>query len=253
MNPGRREAGVSTPAECQQINAGFSPGKVFIARFGGIYAFSRYVKARQSRLWPWSSCSKCWTVTPTCSMRSWWRSGSGRSARFIIEDMKFELNSHILIAHWIPGFFLVMAFRPMLIASTSEPIKSLMGSGTMGGEAITALALAVVAFLAGEFLDASRDLLEDLWDLFQTVEWNFFSDAKQEEIEILRSSLFSYYVFDHNVSLALIFFLLWNIPFRLPTNAWMLVFAVPLTIFIWNGIRLRSQIASRTKRWAESR
>ena len=171
----------------------------------------------------------------------------------IINYMKFELNSHILIAHWIPGFFLVMAFRPMLIASTSDPIKSLMGSGTMGGEAITALALAVVAFLAGEFLDASRDLLEDLWDIFQTVEWDFFSDAKQEEIETLRSSLFSYYVFDHNVSLALIFFLLWNIPFRMPMNAWMLVFTVPLTIFIWNGIRLRSQIASRTKRWAENR
>jgi hypothetical protein len=118
--------------------------------------------------------------------------------------MKFELNSHILIAHWVPGFFLAMAFRPMLIASTSEPIKSLMGSGTMGGEAITALTLAVIALLAGEFLDASRDLLEDLWDRFRAVEWSFFSDAKQEEIEILNSSLFSYYVFDHNVSLALI-------------------------------------------------
>jgi hypothetical protein len=32
--------------------------------------------ARPSRLWPWSSCSKCWIATPICSMRSGWRSCS---------------------------------------------------------------------------------------------------------------------------------------------------------------------------------
>ena len=36
---------------------------------GGINAFSRYENGKTKHPCPWSSCSSCWIVTPTCSTR----------------------------------------------------------------------------------------------------------------------------------------------------------------------------------------
>src|SRR6266705_2709888 len=100
--------------------------------------------------------------------------------------MNFALSSHVLMAHWVPGFLLVMAVRPMLLDGSSPPLKSLMGSGTPG-EAITTLAVAVAEFFVGEVLDASRDLLENVWDRFQPVSWNFFAEAGKDDVDKLRT------------------------------------------------------------------
>src|SRR5260370_24079421 len=94
--------------------------------------------------------------------------------------MNFALTSHVLMAHWVPGFLLVMAVRPMLLDGSSPPLKSLMGSGTPG-EAIATLAVAVAAFFVGEVLEASRDLVENVWDRFQPLSWRFFSRAWKGE------------------------------------------------------------------------
>jgi hypothetical protein len=168
--------------------------------------------------------------------------------------MKFELNSHVLIAHWIPGFLLVMAVRPILLDGPSAPLKSLLGSGVQGGEAMATLAIAVAAFLAGEILDASRDLFEHLWDRFQNVKWDFFAEAEQDEVEKLTRSYFTYYVFDCNISLALVTFLLINIFNNLLGSRLVIVFPlIFLLIFAVNAWSLRSEIAARTQRWLQSR
>ncbi|HWG19130.1 MAG TPA: hypothetical protein VG225_01285 [Terracidiphilus sp.] len=168
--------------------------------------------------------------------------------------MKFELNLHVLIAHWIPGFLLLMAVRPVLIDGASPLLKSLMGTGFPGGEAITALSLVVAAFLVGEILDASRDLLENIWDRFQGVAWDFFSDAGQDEVEKLRTSFYTYYVFDCNISLALVILLLSNNFINL-LGRWLVVCLswAFLIVFALNAGRLRREIASRTQRWLQSR
>src|SRR5271157_4896745 len=110
-----------------------------------------------------------------------------------IPIMNFTLSSHVLMAHWVPGFVVVMAIRPLVLNGSSAALKSLVGLDTSGG-AIATLAVVVAAFLIGEVLDASRDLLENVWDLLQPVKWDFFAKAKKDEVDSLRTSYFTYYV-----------------------------------------------------------
>jgi len=115
------------------------------------------------------------------------------------------------------------------------------------------LALVVAAFLAGEILDASRDLFEHLWDRFQSVKWDYFAEAENDQVEKLRSSYFTYYVFDCNVSLALVILLLSNIFINLLGSSIVVVFVlIFLLIFAGNARSLRGEIAARTERWHES-
>ncbi len=130
-----------------------------------------------------------------------------------------------------------------------------MGSGAPGGDAVATLAVAVAAFFAGEVLDASRDLLEDLWDLFQSVEWGFFTDADQDDVEKLRTSSFTYYVFDCNATLALVILLLTQLLTHIFINlscSVVVVFFLIFLILLVNAWRLRSQISSRTQRWKQA-
>jgi hypothetical protein len=122
-----------------------------------------------------------------------------------------------------------------------------MGSDA-SGEAIAILAIVVGAFFIGEALDASRDLLENAWDKFQPVEWDFFAKAGKDEVDNLRTSHFTYYVFDCNVGLALVVLLLFAYLTSSPVWA-VLVLVLFLIIFIVNAWRLRSEIASLTHDW----
>lgn len=170
--------------------------------------------------------------------------------------MKLELSFHVLLAHWVPGFLLVMAIRPALLAGSSPPLKSLMGLGAPG-EATATLVVAVVAFFLGEVLDAPRDLLEGAWDQRQPVAWDFFSRAAKEEVDKLKASYFTYYAFDCNVSLALVVLVLSLLVAAL-FRAWIglggPLIVVPLVIFlaifVWNARQLRGEIASLTQDWA---
>jgi hypothetical protein len=170
--------------------------------------------------------------------------------------MKFELNSHILIAHWVPGFILVMALRARFLNSPPPLLKSSIGLDAPGDEAILALVLVVVAFVAGEILDASRDLLENLWDRLQTVKWEFFTDAAQDEIEKIKTSHFTYYAFDCNISLTLIILLCCFFSQILQNGSTgfisLGIFIAIIALFAWNAGSLRKEIADRTERWAQS-
>lgn len=163
-----------------------------------------------------------------------------------IPIMNFTLSSHVLMAHWAPGFVVVMAIRPLLLNGSSAALKSLVGLDPLGG-AIAILAVVVAAFIIGEVLDASRDLLENVWDWFQPVEWDFFAKAKKDEVESFRTSYFTYYVFDCNVSLALFILLAlaWRTSF-FPVWA-VLILALFLIIFLVNAWRLRGEVASVTQ------
>lgn len=169
--------------------------------------------------------------------------------------MNFALSAHVLMAHWVPGFLLVMAVRPMLLDSSSPPLKSLMGSGSPGDAAAT-LAVVVAAFFVGEVLDASRDLLEHVWDRFQPIAWDFFVNAQKDQVEQLRTSHFTYYVFDCNVTLALAILLLshlfaasFHISVGLGNSVVAVFFAIFFIIFTWNARQLRREIASLTQSW----
>jgi hypothetical protein len=131
--------------------------------------------------------------------------------------MNFTLSSHVLMAHWVPGFVVVMAMRAVVLNGSSLALKSLVGSDT-SHEAIATLAVVVVAFFMGEVLDAARDLLENVWDWFQPVQWEFFAEAEKEKVDKLFTSYFTYYVFDCSTSLALLVLL--AISCRVSPPAW---------------------------------
>lgn len=114
------------------------------------------------------------------------------------------------------------------------------------------LALAVAAFAAGEILDAFRDLIEDLWDHFQRVEWDFFFEGQKDEVEKLMGSYFTYYVFDCNMSLAIVILLVSSLFAHLLGGGVILGFMAVLVIFAVNAWRLRSQVSVLTNRWNHS-
>src|SRR5258708_3728610 len=154
--------------------------------------------------------------------------------------MNLALSSHVLMAHWVPGFVVVMALRAAFLNVSSPVLKSLTGLNT-SQEAIATLAVVVIAFFIGEVLDASRDLLENVWDLFQPVTWDFFATAQKDEVDKLRTSHFTYYVFDCNASLAL--FIILALACWIPSPTWtVLVLALFLVIFAANAWRLRTEI-----------
>jgi hypothetical protein len=119
-----------------------------------------------------------------------------------------------------------------------------MGSVPPGG-AIATLAVAVAAFFVGEVLDASRDLLENVWDRFQPITWDFLVTAEREKVENFKVSYFTWYVFDCNASLALAIILL--LAFLTPAPTWARAFlAFSLVIFVVNAVLLRREMAPLT-------
>jgi len=148
------------------------------------------------------------------------------------------------MAHWVPGFLVVIAIRQTLVNDYPLVYKSFIGSDDSGG-AIAILSVVVVAFIVGEVLDASRDLLEHAWDLLQPLNWNLLFSGDKEKVENLKASYFTYYAFDCNTSLALAIIIL-VLHFFTSVPAWGLaVPAVFLAILAVNAFSLRREIAKK--------
>ena len=157
--------------------------------------------------------------------------------------MKFALSSHVLMAHWVPGFLVVMAVRALLLSCCPQVLKGLMDNS---GEAITILSVVVVGFFVGEVLDAVRDLLEHGWDKIQPVNWDFLVKGGKDEIENFKAAYFTYYAFDCNATLALL--IMSVLAFLTPTPSWArVVLGVFLAIFLVNAILLRKEMAPLTR------
>jgi hypothetical protein len=156
--------------------------------------------------------------------------------------MNFSLKPHQLVAHWVPGFVLLV-FVPVLHPGVYDNVKCLPPHG----DVLRSLTCVVFAFVLGEFLDACRDLLENVWDLWSEVYWDFFSEAPDADVEKLRTSHFTYYVFNHNLALPLLYFLILRL-----TSHHIVEFLVALAVaivFVANAVTLRREIAKITKRF----
>jgi hypothetical protein len=122
------------------------------------------------------------------------------------------LTRHQLVAHWAPGALFIGALLPLFYdLSWSQTMNSLSQHPT-----VSLSAFAIAAFLLGEILDSTRDLAEQLLDLVykrfncnllkklvKKVYWDFFAEAKGEQLDNLENYYFVYYVFNINSFLAL--------------------------------------------------
>src|SRR5207249_3970827 len=78
--------------------------------------------------------------------------------------MNFSLRPHQLVAHWVPGFVLLLTvqlWRPAMYCK-------LLGQLPSDRAALT-LVWIVSAFVLGQLLDSLRDLLEHCWDHWEGV------------------------------------------------------------------------------------
>jgi len=72
--------------------------------------------------------------------------------------MNFSLKPHPLVAQWVPGFMVLSFFLSVIyFQDGSALVKTLNEVGTP----VCVLILVVMGFVVGQFLDASRDVLED--------------------------------------------------------------------------------------------
>jgi hypothetical protein len=78
--------------------------------------------------------------------------------------MDFSLRPHPLVAHWVPGFVVVVGTLGALFNwSYSKLVAEMAPTATTGTAGL--FGLAVIAFVVGQVLDALRDSFwERLWD-----------------------------------------------------------------------------------------
>lgn len=153
--------------------------------------------------------------------------------------MNFSLKPHQLVAHWVPGVVLLMLI-PVIHPSLYGRLEPLLPHG----EALRVTVYAILAFVVGEFLDCVRDISECLWDRWSRVNWDFFFEADAPQLERLRDSYFTYYVFNYNLALSLLYFSFaqlakWHL-------GWFAGGLVVACIFIYDARSLRKEIARHT-------
>lgn len=165
--------------------------------------------------------------------------------------MNFSMKPHPLIAHWVPGFVVTLIILLSIYEwDYSSLANGVVPTGTSG--TFNILALAVIAFVVGQVLDAMRDLLENIWDIKWKINWQFFFEGDKEKLEKLHENYFTYYVFNCNLSLGIIIiiFLKSFSVVKFPSD-WFLFFplyGIPV-VFILNAISLRCEI--RKLSWKE--
>jgi hypothetical protein len=154
--------------------------------------------------------------------------------------MNFSLKPHQLVAHWVPGFMFLI-----LLALSHPTARSSVESLLPRGDALRGFVLAVVAFALGELLDCVRDLCENVWDCWSEIRWDFFFDADQDRFDRLDGSYFTYYVFNCNLALSLLYFSL----MRLISHKYgqVAVGLIVACVFIADTYFLRKNIAKHTK------
>jgi hypothetical protein len=155
----------------------------------------------------------------------------------------FSLKPHPLVAHWVPGFVVVVAtlfWRSNW--SYSKVVVEIAPTATTATAAL--FGLTVIAFIVGQLLDAFRDtFVECLMDCFWPLDWKFFFNGEDGKIDKLEAWFYTYYVFDINLFLGL----LWVAALEFLSPGRPLFLLVPtligIAIFLINAICLRKEIA----------
>jgi hypothetical protein len=159
--------------------------------------------------------------------------------------MPFTLKPHQLVAHWIPGF---VALAVVLLADLKSSHSHFQQIVEAIGKPSAGLAFAVAAFAVGQFLDAFRNIIEELIGKISpkhAINWDFIWEFNNEKLERMDDFYFTYYVFDFNLALALVIgfateflpIFCWHLP---RCMIWCVFLAI--IVFVVDGLCLRRDI-----------
>jgi hypothetical protein len=160
--------------------------------------------------------------------------------------MSFSLRPHQLVAHWVPGFMLLLAVQLWHPTTYDRALASLPSD-----RAALTLVWIVSAFAVGQVLDSLRDLSECCWDRWsEAMDWDFFFKAERARVDQLDDFYFTYYVFNANLVLPLLAFCL----VTAGSGHYLLGIAIVVAVgvVVCDARSLRKEIARRTKSPDES-
>ena len=169
--------------------------------------------------------------------------------------MKFSLKPHQLLAHWMPGFIVLAVFFlddlyngfgrfDRLIKAVTHTQSGFTAPDALD-KAIVALAFFAIAFGLGQFLDASRNLIE--WGVDglkkHKIRWEGIMEMERDRLEIWDDYYFSYYVFDANLALGLAVLLILQVfaVLHVARFCW-IGFVVMLVVLALDAFGLRCEI-----------
>jgi hypothetical protein len=169
--------------------------------------------------------------------------------------MKFSLKPHQLLAHWMPGFIVLAVFFlddlyngfgrfDRLIKAVTHTPSASTGPDALD-KVIVALAFFAVAFGLGQFLDATRNLLE--WGVDglkkHKIRWEAIMEMERDRLDIWDDYYFSYYVFDANLALGLAVLLILQVfaVLHVARFCW-IGFVVMLVVLTLDAFGLRCEI-----------
>jgi hypothetical protein len=160
--------------------------------------------------------------------------------------MPFSLKPFQLVAHWVPGWTLLV----IIFLAAKQNHLGLIGRIEQDwGTSLVLLAIVTAAFVAGELLDALRDIGEWLLDCLPKwkIGWDFIMEMPEEKLRRVEDYFYTYYIFSSNLTLALVVGIIVELflPLRFPCWAqWGLVIAMLVTLA--NAITLRLEIVRIT-------
>jgi hypothetical protein len=191
--------------------------------------------------------------------------------------MKFSLKPRVFLIGFLPGFLFILAFLISYKEYNLHTVKKFAESISL----FSGIAIVILSFIIGQIFDSFRDFFieEKLFIcLFKTklyqkylknvkclkngdINWNFFSDASEKEIDKLDNNCYLFYLVNVNLSLCLIIistliFFNWPNEFKsfsinnvcIINKFWLLrsIF-VSVLILVLDALILRNEVARITK------
>jgi hypothetical protein len=127
-----------------------------------------------------------------------------------------------LAAHWVPGFVL-LAILFLVDKQNGHPCLNFFGQDWSTGVAL--IAVAAMAFVSGNFLDAIRDLCDEILDHIPSceIQWEFILEASPDKVRRVDDFYFTSYVLSANLVLGLLIggFVDLFFPNHFPCWAWL--------------------------------
>jgi hypothetical protein len=158
--------------------------------------------------------------------------------------MENPLRPQPLMAEVLPGFtvIFILAFAycfahpgTFTAAADSKNTPTIIGGGFL---------TLIASWIIGTFIDAVRDILEDLFDRRCPVNWRYLLVESAENIQKLENSWLAYYFLTGNMAIGLLFAAALGVVFRdvhLPISFAIAIFVAAI-LYAWNFWTLRKEI-----------